>query len=524
MPDRETGKQRAIRIPLDYHKRPDRLQRCKLWLGGLALVLALAWPVLGLAPGVGQAVQRGYSRGSVAAVHATWESDCTTCHTPFTPIRGESWAAQMLGISKEGSARCRTCHSGPIHHATQLPHDLACASCHHDHRGRDASLARVADADCTQCHADLFAHFDGPSRGLKYSPHVHSFTTDHPDFKPAAGPDPGRLKFSHARHLAPGMLLPGGERGAFTLGDIANPAQRERYRRQQPDPKAPDSARVQLQCSSCHVTDAADLGLGRSELNGLPAEAVLPARRSGDYMLPITYEANCKACHPLSFERKDPDDPRSGVVSLRHGMQPKEIRAFLEGHYTAQVLKDNVKLFQQFAPSRPLPGKLLDEQKAELLKFIRDKVQAAEKQIFLGRQNCGECHTYEPTKEGVIPNKIVSPQVPDVWFSHAVFRHAAHRALSCLACHAGAATSTQAADVLIPRRDVCLHCHTPPAGSGSARRGGARSDCVECHRYHHGELPGPDQPLPGLGAGARGIGEQQRMSLQQFLSGEGKGD
>jgi predicted CXXCH cytochrome family protein len=520
MPDRETGKQRAVRIPLDYYKRPDRLQRWKSRLGGLALIAAVAWPVLGLVPGAGRAVQRSYSRGPVAAVHATWESDCNACHTPFTPIGGGGWAVHTLGVSPDGSARCRTCHAGPVHHAKELPRDLACASCHHDHRGREASLVRVADADCTQCHADLAPHYAGNS--LKYQDRVDNFTTDHPDFKPAAGPDPGKLKFSHARHMAAGMLLPGGERGAFTLADIADPAERERYRRQQSDPKAPKSTPVQLQCASCHVTDAADLGLARRDLNGLPAAAVLPSRRNGDYMLPISYESNCKACHPLSFERKNPNDSRSGAVTVRHGLQPKEIKEFLEGHYTALALKGNAKVFQQFVPTRPLPGKLLSKEKATLLQAIQDKVERAQTQIFLGRQTCGECHHYEPAKEGVIPKRILAPHVPDVWFTHAVFNHAAHRAVKCLDCHAGATTSKRAADVLIPQRDICLNCHAPQTGSGDNRRGGARYDCVECHRYHHGDLTDQGGPLPGLGAGPRGVGEAGRLPLHKFLSPQGQ--
>ena len=63
--------------------------------------------------------------------------------------------------------------------------------------------------------------------------------------------------------------------------------------------------------------------------------------------------------------------------------------------------------------------------------------------------------------------------------------------MDCRQCHAAAYAdapnpSRESKDVLVPQRDVCLKCHSPPSQSESAAPGGARFDCVECHRYHNG--------------------------------------
>jgi predicted CXXCH cytochrome family protein len=47
--------------------------------------------------------------------------------------------------------------------------------------------------------------------------------------------------------------------------------------------------------------------------------------------------------------------------------------------------------------------------------------------------------------------------------------------VACTECHAAAA-STETKDVLLPKVETCRDCHQV--------RVGARSGCVECHRYH----------------------------------------
>ena len=112
---------------------------------------------------------------------------------------------------------------------------------------------------------------------------------------------------------------------------------------------------------------------------------------------------------------------------------------------------------------------------------------------------------------------FVPTQVPQVWFQHATFDHRAHRALDCRQCHPEAypdapQPSRESKDVLIPQRDVCIECHSPPSGSGTAATGGARFDCVECHRYHNGSSP-------LAGSGAKAGNPARTLSEEEFQIG-----
>src|SRR5947207_1130921 len=86
---------------------------------------------------------------------------------------------------------------------------------------------------------------------------------------------------------------------------------------------------VKLDCAACHVTDSGDFQLQQSRLGVVPEALLLPKRTPGEYMLPISYENQCRACHPTTFERADENDPHSGKPIL-HGLQPKEVREWLE--------------------------------------------------------------------------------------------------------------------------------------------------------------------------------------------------
>jgi hypothetical protein len=487
MAGQETGKFRAARIPLDYYKRSDRITRWRWRLVVLALLAAGGFAAATLARG-----QRGsalVSRGPVAAVHAAWDDNCNACHTSFQPLSGENWLKPVLGGAHANDAKCTTCHAGTTHHAAIKPGDEAdCAACHHEHRGRDASLVRVADSDCTRCHGDLAAH-DQKSKP-EYAAAVTRFDKDHhPDFVPKS--DPGKLIFNHKRHMTAGLDC------GFTPAKITDAAARKDYAENQ-------DHLVQLDCASCHRTDTTD----RAGKDG--ASGAFPPRSPGAYMLPVRYEAQCAACHPLTVERTNPEDKGSGLFAVPHGLQPKAIHDYLEGHYLTEYLKGNTKLFERPVAVRPFPGKLPPEETEQAGKVVKEKVSAAKKVLY-SKNTCLECHHGDP--DTGVPETIVAPGVPDVWFKHAGFDHSAHRAVSCQECHAQAypradKASTTSADVLIPGRDSCLLCHTPAATAS----GGARSDCVECHRYHNG-----DAPLAGVGAAARGVSDP--LDMHSFLRG-----
>lgn len=506
MPPQETGKQRAARIPLDYYKHSDPLERWKLRLGGLALVATLAW--VGVQSVLSEQRDFQASRGAVAAVHQTWDSQCSACHVDFTPISSHSWAPFFLRDPNESSTRCQACHAGPDHHSSQKP-DLTCASCHRDHRGHEASLVNLPDSDCTQCHKDLGTHMDLNKAwhlqhgGQEFAKKVTRFAENtHPPFRSIAT-DPGKLKFSHRRHLALGMRLETDKEKGDPIkfvGDIQDVAFRKRHEKQQPGAK--DTDPVQLQCASCHQLDPGDFGL--------PGQ-----RNAGAYMVPITYENQCQACHPLTVDRKVFSDPKAGYLAIPHRWQPKEIHEFLDNFFTAQAARGQAD-FPEKKVLRPLPGKTLDLLEPKVRDEINKKRENVEKELYIGRKACALCHEFtgnipvaiksrHPSDLGVVPT-----DVPQVWFQHAKFNHTAHRAVECANCHTGAETSTASSDVLIPGLDNCVQCHAPSSKIGTPS---ARFNCTECHGYHNGA-----HSIQGVGAAKRN--PEKGRSVDAFLHGK----
>jgi hypothetical protein len=527
----QTGKQRASRIPLDYFKQSDRIQRVKLWLTVLAVLGALGW-------WVGSRVRSDqgdllYSRGPVAAVHSTWNAECAACHVSFHPMGSNIGMSKWLGHA--GNERCETCHAGPPHSQRQIAGEVgACADCHRDHRGADASLVRLPDSDCTRCHANLKDHV-APGPAARYLPVTRFDLQGHPQFAALreSNKQQSRLKFNHHVHMSAGMA--DGGQGPFTLAQVPA-AERARYRQKGQDPADDARNKVQLDCASCHVLDSGDFRLERAPLAGLPADALLPPRAAGAYMLPITYDNQCRACHPLTVEKPAGNLP---PLTVPHRQQPEAIYRFLENAYVGRYLANDPGLLEApFVPPRTLPGKppapakpSPEQEKARAA--IGEQIVKAETILYAHKQTCGECHDYEMAGKVLLPSspalldslkpngppgfRIQQQSTTPIWFSHARFDHSSHRALECSACHAGAYPgNTTGAETLVPGIANCVQCHAPQRHEGGKLVGGARFDCTECHRYHHG-----DAPLEGLGAGARGPGE--KLTVQQFLSGSNPG-
>ena len=105
---RETGKQRASGIPLDYFRHRNPFDRGKLILAGIAAVGAIGWLAVGSLSG--QKMETWFSPGPVSAAHAMWENDCQKCHVSFTPIGGDAAAAAFVGDKAAIDANCRSCH------------------------------------------------------------------------------------------------------------------------------------------------------------------------------------------------------------------------------------------------------------------------------------------------------------------------------------------------------------------------------------------------------------------------------
>ncbi|MDB6027371.1 MAG: hypothetical protein JWM68_3594, partial [Verrucomicrobiales bacterium] len=90
---------------------------------------------------------------------------------------------------------------------------------------------------------------------------------------------------------------------------------------------------------------------------------------------------------------------------------------------------------------------------------------------------CAYCHEI---KRGSDLPIVTAPVMPERWLSKGRFDHSRHSAQDCSNCHQ-ATESKQAADIILPSKQVCASCHQP--------QGAARNDCFECHSYHHQIVP-----------------------------------
>src|SRR5262245_56361521 len=115
----ESAKQRSLRVPLDYYRRPDALTRIKLWMSIIVAVLAalyVGWLFADPRLGNGHA-----SPGPVSSAHAAWNDNCQVCHQSFQPLRSD--AVSLTGLISGHVAHresldqaCLKCHDVPLHH------------------------------------------------------------------------------------------------------------------------------------------------------------------------------------------------------------------------------------------------------------------------------------------------------------------------------------------------------------------------------------------------------------------------
>ena len=133
-------------------------QRRYLVAGGLVAAIALVWML---------SLHRSYSPGPVSHGHQKFEAQCATCHEPW---RGATNAGCLachgdIASNKHAGTKLADKVSGvmPGIHLAGLDVQLACLSCHTDHRGRAPDLQRTAGGSCNECHyhpsiADVSKH------------------------------------------------------------------------------------------------------------------------------------------------------------------------------------------------------------------------------------------------------------------------------------------------------------------------------------------------------------------------------
>jgi hypothetical protein len=416
-----------------YFRESRWLRRTVRWLSWGAVVAGAVLVALTLWPG-----RRSiYQAGPLSPAHRMFNDDCARCHTePFEVTRRLSPAQAALHTVPDEV--CEQCHEGALHNEQQ-DHTPACAGCHREHRGAESLAANVADSHCTACHRDLHRK-DGQTAQFQ---NVDSFAGDHPEFGLWRGEpptDPGHVHFNHKVHLQPDGV------------------------------RAPRGRTVKLECTSCHQPG--------------------PDRR---YPEPINYERHCAECHPLSVQVLGDTGDKGAQAAAEQFRKtpaphrpPAEVRAALRERFL-QFVHDHPTILAAKAESpsgRPIPGShpASAPPTGDSAGWVDYQLRETERALFDGPGGCRHCHV----SAGVTPAARRPEDLPQYqpsnllarWYPHSRFDHDAHRMLTCTECHA-ATDSTTAADVLLPRIETCRRCHNPQAG--------VRSDCVDCHVYHHRE-------------------------------------
>lgn len=410
---------------LDYFRRSWRLWLHGKWLLGAPIGVCLIW----LAAESAFGNRRIYQVAPVSPGHLEFNNDCGQCHTGVFQTVRRLVNPQARTVP---DSVCNQCHGDTPKHSIYQVRDPNCTECHREH-GRMPTLTHVGDQHCTSCHGDLHRNDDSACEIL--SPIRGFVNDDHPDFRWPR--DNGTVRFNHAVHLKENLL-------------------------------DKDRKPVTLDCNACHQSDT-----------------------DGRYMKPIRYELHCKECHPLSIqvvgELQDPE-VRTAAETFRQEpaphKEPAVVRAALAERYS-RFVKEHPEVVRspltaqsdRFPPGRPRPPVVI----ADAEPWANYQRQTAERLLFLGAGGCRYCHAVRTIswKPEDLP-KVAATNIRPRWLSHSIFSHESHSTVSCTDCHCQAACSEKTSDVLMPAIRTCQECHHPQAGSVSL----ARTDCVECHRYH----------------------------------------
>jgi hypothetical protein len=272
--------------------QPDRTLRAKRGrLTRWTTSMALGVLILSVSGPMGSSI---VSPGPVTYQHAPYESACETCHaagvggpaewfsaglaSPVTTPHDADSAEPELASD---SARCQQCHQfgrephgvDPAHlailtrdaataptsgggavlalagfgpgPATNEAGELACATCHQEHTGRDAVLTRLGNRQCQVCHTKKFSDFgDG-----------HPTFTDYPYARRT------RIRFNHATHQTDHFPQEGTD---FSCRGCHNPDRRGQVMLVEG---------FEANCASCHESDVSvDEGIPFIQLPGINTE------------------------------------------------------------------------------------------------------------------------------------------------------------------------------------------------------------------------------------------------------------
>ena len=517
MPDRERepypkGFFGRARLPVAGRYLYPAGQRRVLQVGALALflVLLIFFSDLFLTQG------RLVSNGPLSASHALFAEDCTTCHAPFESVTDGRCASchEESGdpLGRHTFAAHYVYRSGELDRSAPSSREYACAACHGEHGGRDASLTNVPDNRCVGCH--IFG----------------SFETEHPEFHFAAEglPDPANLLFPHTVHVNE-------IREVEDLDDIEETCLW--CHSLTSDGRAFQPIAFDPQCDACHLTSGSGTGLlpvRENSSDAAPGVLTLdaireeggPGRLWTRYANPADFRRQGTQIQKRPLHHQDPwvldnlrrlrtelygPQPLADLLAASANVLPNEarvlyaeaiqtLRAQLQGlrdepsRQARDELSELEELIEAAEERLRDPFAPTDENRFRIsVADIRADLSPADVEAYRAvvdslTAGCRTCHLVEQAT-------IKRVQKDQRSLHRAEFDHGAHTIhMRCLDCHnaipiRGYTAEMQDAPprldnaeiVNLPNIAACRSCHTDSK---------AADNCTACHLFHPGR-PGP---------------------------------
>ena len=451
---------------------------------------------------------RFLSNGPLSSSHATFEQDCSACHTPFGEVSSESCSTCHEKYGDELGVYSFASHylyrSNDFQRLKTSEHETACTACHAEHLGREAEITRLEDGRCMPCHD------------------FGSFNREHPQFDFAADsiPDDDALAFTHIHHTREVMEREG-------LVDVERACLYCHNPR--PDGKRFEPLDFDRHCDACHLTAGtatARLPVAGADAPGVVTLATLveeqpPGARWALFANPNEYRQTGSRVSKSPVHHYD-DWILYNLRRLRRALYPDAGLADLlraspdaEAGEIEELYREAVATLEGYAQglrSRPEPEiqaelariekllagalRALDDpytplDETELMLALGeprrdlDQDQAAELELLVDQltQPCQQCHKIERAT-------IARVRKDQTVLEHAEFSHRAHiLQVRCLDCHtgipiadgilgdvtSGESAVDRAAIQNLPRIERCQDCHRPEMSSNR---------CVTCHEFH----------------------------------------
>lgn len=528
----------AVGLPVaKEYVRPRRRSRA-LWAGaavGGAILVAAAVSFFAGDAGL-------LSNGPLSSDHANLENDCAACHGSLNTVASESCSTCHEKFGDELGVYTYAAHylyrSNDFARLVPSEREAACASCHPEHLGREATITLVPDARCLPCHE--FGSFNRRHPQFDFAAQV---STDGDGAEPAVpATDDDALVFPHVHHV----------REVMTRQRLADVEQACLYcHNARPDGRNFEPIDFDRHCDACHLT-AADATPALpvrepgSEAIGVETlEAIRERGGPGSRWAIFTSSAEFQRLGPRVRKRPvDHEDPwiLENLRQLRRRLYPdagladllttsadapphelpglyEEALATLEGYALGLRGRPEPEIRDQLAQIDALLAELrraiadpytpLDE--TELLLAL-DRPNAAlgdgeiaeiEGVVEALTQPCRRCHRIDHAT-------IARVRTDQRTLRRAEFDHRAHIVqVRCLECHTRIpilenleseekvdAALDRAAIQNLPAIERCQECHTPRLASNR---------CTTCHLFHPNKsrrshlLLYLDQPAPEAG-------------------------